>query len=174
MVPAVPQQRKGQQMRKLVLATVSTLALALAPACGDDDNGNGNGNGDTPDAAPMIDVMQGNPPVEGLGQVCSQVMPCSLPATDCIGFREMPPPTEGFCTLSCAVDDGMGGMTGSDAVCASNYSGPGTPACVFVDNLDNPTTFSCGILCQSDADCPGGTDCTNLGAGSACIPPGSI
>ncbi len=149
------------------------LGFALA-ACGSD------GGGHAIDAAPAMDVSTidvrlgpdatPNPPAVGLGQVCSASMTCPdhTPAFDCESIDTNP--SDGFCTVTCGTTPDPGTGTpmrpdGGDAICAANYTGPGVARCDIYGAPD-PTgnvTWSCALECSTDADCPGGLTCPNIG-----------
>ena len=162
-------------MRKLSLLPAIVLALSLVPACGgggDDDDDDDAVSADAaladdtdaavaadPDAAPIATT--------GLGQNCNAGATCPVEVPTCVVITAGD--ANGFCFLDCTVPGDP--PTGSDPICAGAYSGPagGQPRCIFVDNVDNPTAFTCGIVCTQPSDCPAGLTCMSLGGASACV-----
>jgi hypothetical protein len=174
--------RRSSKLFPLLLAV---FALAFAPACGstvDDDDTPDAANGDTPDAMTSTPDAMGGAMLTGLGQLCSQSMPCSDAEVPlCI-----PSPQgsqSGYCTLECAsgrtvMTDAQGNITlqaipdEDHAKCANAYGGEqGVGLCALITSFDPPvsgapapnTEYSidavCAILCDQQGMCPSGYTC---------------
>lgn len=156
-----------------------SMVLGLA-ACGDD-------GGSSPVDAPPADMAVDTPAATmGLGQICSQSMPCPANAPACLSTQGA---TMGFCSALCA-DNAMG-MTDAQgnlplanvtpapnqAACTAAFSASvGTPSCALILGgympPDNPMMASkaytmidlaCAIECGPNNTCPTGLTCQDGG-----------
>ena len=72
--------------------------------------------------------------------------------------------TQGVCAAECC-----NFATPDTDYCTDVAAGPGD--CFFgngTDSINFDPPFYCGIICNTQADCPTGTDCADAGAGSIC------
>lgn len=150
------------------LASVALITLTtFAASCGDD----GNDGGDV-DASPAIDApaIDAPAPIDappavytGLGQSCTGPGQGDCPnGFECLNLQNA---SGTWCSQQC-VDQ-------ADPVCATDYNGPGMPACLLsvdLDNDGNPDFNSCLVLCDDgpgagdgcpgcDGTCPGTMIC---------------
>ncbi len=114
---------------------VFALALSGCDTGGDDGSGGG------------VDANQSQ---NALGQVCTigAASGCpSAPEHICTKLDTVGSQTQGYCSPLCV----------TNTECTDGYTGPatGTPTC-FPDSQNRQR---CVILCQSEADCPGGLAC---------------
>ena len=146
---------------------LSTLILGLTvtsfAACGGDDGG-------TPDAFVYMDAkvfMDAPPGKTGLGNLCSQAMPCGTEAPLCIALGMGKP---SWCSAVCGQSAGSDmPPAGGQAVCDEFMSTPGTPLCAVVrppSGNETQYTWACGVYCGTFmgmelGTCPTGLTCTS-------------
>ncbi|MBP6633760.1 MAG: hypothetical protein KBG28_02750 [Kofleriaceae bacterium] len=146
-------------MLKMTMITAA-LTLAATSCSGGDDPLPGD-----PDAA-VDTTPDASTGAMGIGQVCSQAMPCPASAPTC-AVTQMNA-TVGFCTASCGTTpaNSMTPPAGGNAMCVAAYTGGvGTPVCgLGFAPMGQTMTWGCAIACGNFqgnelGGCPGGLTC---------------